>query len=114
MLFRSGGQVAGGLLAAAREPAWRAQHGRSASYQAQPDPSAFQVDSSWTASRAFRFMRGVRWRGQSFEYRHGADRFIVENALEQRERADDSVQRVDGALLLPFTDGAILARGSKA
>lgn len=118
--YRAG--LLGGMLAATALRApwridWRAQRPGRGHYQAQPRAGDFRIEAHWPVARAWRFMRGARWRGQPFPFAGAAGHFELTDALEARRSkaarrpARGEVQSLDGALLLGLADGALLARG---
>ena len=93
-----------------------AQDETRASWFGWPDDHAFRIPTSWSAERAFRFMRGVREWGRAFtvETRHG--KLIAERALdfEARGGCEGRVQQEGRMARIDFADGTLRVHCSSA
>ena len=80
-----------------------------ASWFGWPDAAAFRVPTSWTAERAFRFMRGVREWGRAFTVECRDDTLLVEGALgfESRGGREGVVRREGRVATIGFSTGSL-------
>ncbi len=76
LLARAVGQVQTGALSESGQDEARA------TWFGWPDESAFRIPTSWTAERAFRFMRGVAEWGRPFFIETGGETLVAECALD--------------------------------
>lgn len=96
---------------------WRTQDETAATYQRQPGPEDFRIDAqTWTAERAYRFMRATTWRRQPYPI-HGSGWSAIAthplHVVETREGGEHAAPRqLDARTLeLPFSEGLLAARG---
>ena len=84
-----------------------------ASYQGAPDASAYRIEArSWSAERAFRFVRGTSWRGVAFEISGENWCARIDQVLELRKNPRQArAQAVGRTCVLPFADATLIARG---
>ena len=76
LLARAVGQVETGALSESGQDEARA------TWFGWPDESAFRIPTSWTAERAFRFMRGVAEWGRPFSIEAGGETLVAVRALD--------------------------------
>jgi methionyl-tRNA formyltransferase len=116
-LNQRAGNVAGALLASnlVRWPLTPNLVGGDtpASYQGAPDADAYRIDArAWSATRAYRFIRGTAWRGVTFEIEGENWLAHVDQVLEVRENLRQASPLADGrTCALPFADAMLIARG---
>ena len=74
-----------------------------------PDDDAFRIPTSWSAERAFRFMRGVRECGQPFTIEARHDSLRVKRALdfETRGGVEGAVRREERTATIGFASGVL-------
>lgn len=106
LLARAVGQAETGEL---RE---RGQDEARATWFGWPDKSAFRIPTSWTAERAFRFMRGVAEWGRPFSIEAADETLKVEGALDFRVRGacEGSVRRDGRVATVGFASGTLRMR----
>ena len=106
LLARTLGQVETGTL---RESV---QDEARASWFGWPDESAFRIPTSWTADRAFRFMRGVAEWGRPFSIEAGDGMLKAESALDFRTQGgrEGRVQREGRVATIGFSSGTLRVR----
>ena len=106
LLARTLGQVETGTL---RESV---QDEARASWFGWPDESAFRIPTSWTAERAFRFMRGVAEWGRPFSIEAGDGMLKAESALDFRTQGgrEGRVQREGRVATIGFSSGTLRVR----
>ena len=77
-----------------------------------PDESAFRIPTSWTAERAFRFMRGVAEWGRPFSIEAGDGTLQAERALDFRTPGgrEGRVQRDGRTATIGFASGTLRVR----
>ena len=77
-----------------------------------PDESAFRIPASWTAKRAFRFMRGVAEWGRPFSIEAAHETLKVESALdfEAQGGQQDRVRREGRVATIGFVSGTLRVR----
>ncbi len=102
------------LLAALQEPEAiprRPQPRKGASYQPAPGPQDMLIPESWSARRAFNFMRGAQAWGP-FEVQQAGVRVRVARAeaFVQRVNATSRPEPESDTAWLPLRDGAVLVR----
>ena len=87
-----------------------------ASRFALPDESAFRIPTSWSAERAFRFMRGVREWGRPFTVDTGHETLLVDGALDfdSRGGCEGTVRRTGRVASVGFSAGTLRVRCSFA
>ena len=92
-----------------------AQDEARASWFGWPDDDAFHVPTSWTAERAFRFMRGVREWGRPFAIRAGGGTLMAEQTLdfESQGGCEGEVQRGKRVAAVGFASGILRVRCSR-
>lgn len=100
---------AGSLRERAQDEAWASRYG-------WPDTDAFRIPTSWSAERAFRFMRGVREWGRVFIVETQDEILEVERALDFEERAalEGRVRREKRIATIGFAAGALRVRCAPA
>lgn len=104
-------------VALSRWPAlnWQTQDEEAATYQGHPGPTDFRIDANtWSASRAFSFMRGTVWRGQPYPIEGAGWNAIATQplALHEGETGLPSPEQLDARTVrLPFATGALTVRG---
>ena len=81
----------------------RAQSEAEATRQGLPDRSAYRLSTTWDADRAYRFMRGVEARGETFEIECGDAVLRVKRVLANDEPANES----EAVATLVFAGGAL-------
>ena len=79
-----------------------------------PDESAFRIPTSWTAERAFRFMRGVAEWGRPFFVETGGETLVAEYALdfEAQGGRQGGVWREGRVATIGFASGTLRVRRS--
>ena len=77
-----------------------------------PDESAFRIPTSWTAERAFRFMRGVAEWGRPFSIEAADETLKVESALDFRMQGgrEGRVRRDGRVATVGFASGTLRVR----
>ena len=77
-----------------------------------PDESAFRIPTTWTAERAFRFMRGVAEWGRPFSIEAGGETLVAESALdfEVQGGQEGSVRREGRVATVGFASGTLRVR----
>ena len=93
-----------------------AQDEARASWYGWPDTDAFRIPTSWSAERAFRFMRGVREWGRVFIVETHDGIVEVERALDFEERGavEGRVRREKRTAIIGFAAGALRVRCAPA
>ena len=93
-------------------PRESAQDEARATWFGWPDESAFRVSTTWTAERAFRFMRGVAEWGRPFSVEAGGDTLVAESALdfEVQGGQQGSVRREGRVATVGFASGTLRVR----
>jgi len=106
LLARAVGQVETGTL---RESG---QDEARATWFGWPDESAFRISTSWTAERAFRFMRGVAEWGRPFSIEADDGMLKAERALDfrTREGREGRVHREGRMATVGFASGTLRVR----
>ena len=77
-----------------------------------PDESAFRIPASWTAERAFRFMRGVAEWGRPFSIEAADGTLKVESAIDFRMQGgcEGRVRRDGRVATVGFASGTLRVR----
>ena len=77
-----------------------------------PDESAFRIPTSWTAERAFRFMRGVAEWGRPFSIEAGDGTLRAESALDfgTQDGHEGRVRRDGRVATVGFASGTLRVR----
>jgi len=81
-----------------------------ASYFPYPQKDDFTVDTSWSAQRAYNFMRATQVFGHVYHCQTGQHHFLLEQALDYDNNAmltDVDVQA--NRLYIPFNEGVLIA-----
>lgn len=76
----SGAELVMRTIAEPASKSW-SQYEGEASYFSWPQEKDFALDTSWSAERVFRFMRGTREMGQRYSIEIERERFSLESAL---------------------------------
>ena len=89
-----------------------AQDEARATWFGWPDEGAFRMPASWTAERAFRFMRGVAEWGRPFSIEAGGETLVAECALdfEAQGGQQDRVRREGRVATIGFASGTLRVR----
>ena len=89
-----------------------AQDEARATWFGWPDESAFRIPTTWTAERAFRFMRGVAEWGRPFSIEAGDGALKAERALDFRTPGgrEGRVQREGRVATVGFASGTLRVR----
>lgn len=89
-----------------------AQDEARATWFGWPDESAFRIPTTWTAERAFRFMRGVAEWGRPFSIEAGGETLVAESALdfEVQGGQEGSVRREGRVTTVGFASGTLRVR----
>jgi methionyl-tRNA formyltransferase len=84
------------------------------SYQAWPTADAFELDLSWSARRAFNFMRGTAEWNTAYTLKIGERllRLRTAEAFDPNQRLDQPVDEVDGLFRIQFAPGVLTAVGT--
>jgi methionyl-tRNA formyltransferase len=84
----------------------------SGSYQPWPTPNDWQIATSWTARRAFNFMRGTAEWGQPYIVRAGGEEIALATAIgyDPDELLDEAFVRVGDQVWIQFVAGVLRAR----
>lgn len=91
------------------EPTTCPQNDEAATWAPLPQPCDWVIDGSWTARRAFNFVRGVGGRGHPISLRcDGEQRQVVEVLDWQAD--DQAVEAPPGAVAVPMSEGILVAR----
>jgi methionyl-tRNA formyltransferase len=82
------------------------------SYQPWPAPDDWQIATSWTARRAFNFMRGTAEWGQPYIVRAGEQRIALATAIayDPDEVLNEAFVRLGDEVWIQFAAGALRAR----
>jgi len=82
------------------------------SYQPWPAPQDWRIATSWTARRAFNFMRGTAEWGQPYIVQAGGQELILATALayDLNDVLREAFVRVGDEVLIQFADGVLRAR----
>ena len=109
-----GGRLAAKLLEAPRIERYRRPVlFLNGSYQTHPTSADFSLEPEWGAERALRFIRATHWRRQPYTYRQGGDSWLLHDAVGIRNVQLLKPRSVDGELMLPFADRALVVRGQQ-
>ncbi|NKC15964.1 MAG: hypothetical protein GKR94_28335 [Gammaproteobacteria bacterium] len=107
-----GGALVASLLRAS-EVRWQEQAAAQATYESHPaGAAAYTFGEDWPVLRAWRFLRGVRWRGQPFRFVSGGQCWVVREAVDVAPgRRLPCVRQVSERVLdLPLADGVLRVR----
>jgi len=81
-----------------------------ASYYPYPEQGDFVVETSWTAQRAYDFMRATKSFGYPYLYRSGKQQYLLEQALDYDNNAHlDEIEVKADTLYIPFNEGILCA-----
>lgn len=81
------------------------------SYEAWPAPGDWRIDTSWTARRAFNFLRGTEEWGQPYSVQAGGEEIVVSEAIAYDPDAtlEQAFVRVDDVVRIQFQPGVLRA-----
>ena len=96
-----------GLLAAGKLP--RVPQSSDFTYYPSPTADDFYIPTSWTARRAFNFMRGVADWGRPFTIEVGTEKVVAGTAVayDAQQQLDALVVREDGITAVQFNPGVL-------
>ena len=118
VLVRRGAALLAGALARIEAGALREypQDEARASWYGWPDGGAFRIPTSWSAERAFRFMRGVREWGPAFTVEARDEKLVVDRVLdfEERDGVEGTVKRENRIATIGFAAGTLRVRCAPA
>jgi methionyl-tRNA formyltransferase len=100
-----------GLEQIATGQATRRPQPSGGSYQPQPTAEAFTVDNSWSARRAFNFMRGTAEWNHPYTLQLGSQTLVLTTAesFNPTQTLPQPVEEKDGRQLIQFNPGTLLA-----
>jgi methionyl-tRNA formyltransferase len=82
------------------------------SYERWPTKDDWRIATSWTARRAFNFMRGTAEWGQPYIVQAGGEELVLATALayDPHELLDKAFVRLDDEVLIQLATGVLRAR----
>jgi methionyl-tRNA formyltransferase len=81
-----------------------------ASYYPYPEKQDFSIDSTWTAQRAYHFMRATQAFGHAYLCQSAGHNLLLEKALDYDNNASlDSVNVHGNRIYIPFNEGMLIA-----